>query len=193
MKVSELTKYKDNLYASLSRELSDFEKNFLFISSGVFAFSVTFIKEIVKIEYAGCLILLIISWVLFAIAIGLMMLTYLCSANASDELWKFVDDYLVKKKKFSPDEDLEPNDVYSIKSSINSIHSKAKNKLKIMRYSAVGAFISGLLTLSIFVFINLSAEIDSKHQKLPEINNKQIQLYLNKSKIILNDTLINKK
>ena len=49
MTVAELKKYKDNLYGSLSKELSDFEKNFLLITGGTLAFSITFIKDIVKV------------------------------------------------------------------------------------------------------------------------------------------------
>jgi hypothetical protein len=46
MNVGDLKKYKDNCYTALSRDITEFEKNFLFVSAGILAFSTTFIKTL---------------------------------------------------------------------------------------------------------------------------------------------------
>jgi hypothetical protein len=86
MKVGDIQKYKENLYSALSRDLSEFEKNFLLIAAGLLTFSITFIEQIVTLETAEFLFLLFLSWFLIALAIGLMMFTFLQSAYACDKI-----------------------------------------------------------------------------------------------------------
>src|ERR1700680_891113 len=100
MKVSDLRDYKKNLYGSLSRELSDFEKNFMLIAGAILTFSVTFIKDLVNIETAQYILCLFIAWSLIAISVGLMMFTFVWSSNSSDAIWKITDDFLIKINKF---------------------------------------------------------------------------------------------
>ena len=99
MTVADIKKYKDSLYSALSRDLSDFEKNFLLIAGGVLAFSITFIKDIVEVPQSAFLPCLFIGWALFALSVGIMMLTFIKSAYASDELWFKVDAILLEIDK----------------------------------------------------------------------------------------------
>src|ERR1035437_9413383 len=94
MDIAYLRKYKDSLYSALSREFAEFEKNFLLISAGLLAFSITFINDIVDLEIAEWIYALFIAWLLIAVSIGLIMFSFIKSAYASDELLTMVDENL---------------------------------------------------------------------------------------------------
>ena len=158
MTVSDLKKYKDNCYSALSRDITEFEKNFLFISGGLLAFSITFIKDIIKISDAQYLWLLFLSWLIIITSIGLMMFSFLKSANASDCLWKLVDDFLMDNNLHKDDVELTTEQWSEIKMNVNDILFKNKLILKKLRIWAVRLFLIGLLTFSTFVAINLNKE-----------------------------------
>lgn len=156
--VKDLKDYKKELYSSQTRELEAFEKNFILISSGLLAFSVTFIKEIVKIEKATMLFFLFSGWGLIIIAIALMMWAFLKSANASTELSAHVDEFLASKDKFDPADTLSRDDMKEYKTSSSELFTKNKKTLKLLRYCAVGSFIAGVAFFSFFVSYNLMQE-----------------------------------
>jgi len=170
MTVKELKDYKTSLYSSLSRNLSEFEKNFLLISSALLAFTITFIKEIVKIESAICITLLYISWAFIIVSIGLMMIAFLKSSLASDELWKLVDEYLLKNNLFKDEKELSNEQIIHIKTEVNRVFYKNKKKLKILRFISVGTFLTGLTFLSFYISINLTHE----NQKINSNNYKTV-------------------
>lgn len=155
MNVDSLKQYKDNLYSSFSRDLSEFEKNFLLISNGLLAFTISFIKDIVKIENAHSLYLLLLSWILIIISIALMMYTFLKSSSDSDSLWKIVDDFLIKESLYDDGQTLSTIQAKEIKTAINSYFYECKRKLKNLRYKAIFSFLIGLLLLIVFVWTNL--------------------------------------
>ncbi len=158
MKVEELKKYKDSLYSSLSRDLEAFEKNFILITSAILAFSITFIKDIVKINEAVWLPILFIGWFLILIAVGVMMFAFLSSVNGSNELWKLTDNFLIEKKLFDSDTILIAKDALTIKTAVNKKFLKIKTKLKFLRISAIICFLLGFTFFSIFVSTNLYRE-----------------------------------
>lgn len=176
MKVKDLKSYKNNLYTSLSRDLNEFEKNFLLISVGLLAFSITFIKEIVKIEVAENLFLMYLSWGLIILSISLMMFAFLKSSNASDNLWKTVDDFIISNQLYDDESDLNNDQVSKIKTNVNKIFYENKSVLKTIRYTAVSSFILGLIFLSIYVSLNLTIE----NKKIVEDNS--ISMYSMPSK-----------
>jgi hypothetical protein len=195
MTVIDLKKYKDNLYSSLSRDLSEFEKNFMLISGGILAFTITFIKEIVKIEQANFLVLLYISWGFIIISIGIMMFTFLKSSLASDKLWSVVDDFIISNKLFNDDDVLSSDNVNTIKTSINKVFYHNKKVLRVLRFASVSSFILGVISLALYVSINLTNEnrIKSKHDPIIENslesdtvviweNNKSIKIIFNHGK-----------
>lgn len=169
MTVEELKKYKDNLYTSLSRDLSEFEKNFLLISGGILAFTITFIKEIVEIESAILLICLYISWGFIIFSIGLMMWTFLRSSIASDSLWYEVDTFMLNNKLFKNEALLNDDQILEVKQKINDIFYRNKKKLRHCRLVAVVSFIIGISFLSIFVSINLNLENKPSTKKSEQI------------------------
>jgi hypothetical protein len=156
--VKDLKDYKKELYTSQTRELEAFEKNFILISSGMLAFSVTFIKDIVKIEKSTLLFFMFLGWGLIIVAIALMMWAFLKSANASTELSAHVDDFLANKDKFAPTDTLTADDLKEYKSSSSEIFKKSKKTLKSIRYWAVRTFIAGVASFSFFVSYNLMQE-----------------------------------
>jgi hypothetical protein len=190
MTVSDLRKYKDNLYTSLSRNLSEFEKNFLLISGGILAFSISFIKEIVKIDEAFCLPILYISWGFIILSIGLMMVTFLKSSIASDELWTIVDNFILANRLYKDEKELDDSQVDTIKNEINSLFYRIKKTLKILRYLSVTAFIFGVMFLAIYVSINLTNENKNKSKDKADIQNSfiadSIIIYHNNKSLIIN-------
>lgn len=164
MKVEDLKKYKDGLYSSLSRDLDAFEKNFILISSGMLAFSITFIKDIVKIEGALWLPFLFIGWFLILCSIGFMMFAFLSSVNGSTSLWKIVDDYIVQEKLYDKAVDLTDTQTVFIKQATNDKFYEIKKRLKKLRNRAIWSFLIGVLCFSIFVSYNLYIE-NLKHVK----------------------------
>jgi len=174
MKVKELKDFKNNLYSSLSRDLSGFEKNFLLISGGILAFSITFIKEIVKIEHATCLPCLYISWFLIIVAIGIMMYTFMFSAKSSDNLWKLTDDLIIQHRLYDEDILLTPDQCELFKSGINTMFYSDKRVLRNMRYSAITAFIIGIGFLSYYVGVNLTRE-NQQYKTTSQAASKSIQ------------------
>lgn len=158
MKVEDLKKYKDSLYGSLSRDLDAFEKNFILISSGMLAFSITFIKDIVKIEDAENLVLLFLGWLFILIADGLMMYAFLSSVRGSNKLWKIVDDFIISNDLFNNDDNLSLVQAKNIKQATNNKLYKIKKWLEILRLSAIISFVVGVFVFGLFVSINISNE-----------------------------------
>ena len=162
--VKDLKDYKDKLYASSTREFEAFEKNFILISSGLLAFSVTFIKEIVKTDEATLLFFLFAGWALIIAAIGLMMWAFLESANASNTLSKYVDTFLESKNKFLPEAGLSEDELKEFKVAQSKIFRNSVDLLKSLRYWAVRTFVAGVISFSFFVGYNLSQEKNRKHK-----------------------------
>ncbi|MCW3109079.1 MAG: hypothetical protein JWQ09_3585, partial [Segetibacter sp.] len=137
MNVEHLKKYKDNCYSALSRDLTEFEKNFLLISGGILAFSITFIKDIIKVSEADCLIFLFVAWGLIIVSIGIMMHTFLKAANASDLLWKTADDFIEKHSLYDDVMSLSDTQCKEVKENINAILYPSKSYLRSLRKCAV--------------------------------------------------------
>jgi len=178
--VKDLKEYKTRLYGSLSRDLSDFEKNFLLISAGILAFSITFIKDIVKIESALYISILFVSWLLIAISIGIMMFTFIRSAYASDNLWFIIDDFQAANNLFIDTDKIAPEDFSDIKRQTSKAFKKSKKQLKYMRLSAITLFLLGLSLFGFFTGINIYRE----NHNTKEINNPVSILYDTKTKKI---------
>jgi hypothetical protein len=162
MKVEELKNYKTGLYTSLSRDLDAFEKNFILISSGILAFSVTFIKDIVKIEQAAFLAMLFIGWSLILLSVGLMMFAFLSSVNGSNTLWKIVDDFIIANNLYDKNADLTVSQSQNIKQQTNSKLYAIKKRLRWLRQGAIWCFLSGVLSFGLFVGINIAKENEAK-------------------------------
>jgi hypothetical protein len=158
MKVSDLKNYKDSLYSAFCRDISDFEKNFLLVSGGLLAFSITFIKEIIKVNESTLLFLLFLGWGLIILSIALMMFAFLKSAAFSDQLWKKTDDFIIANQLYLDETVLTTVQIDSIKKEINDLFYNGKKYLKNLRYYSVSAFIAGLVSFSLFVGINLMKE-----------------------------------
>jgi len=158
MNVGDLKAYKTELYTALSRDLAEFEKNFLLLSTGIFAFTISFIKDIVKIETAINLCSLYTSWVFLALAIGLMMFTFVLSANASDEITKTINQFQITHQIFDNAAIVPDAQVPTIKQDTYVIWNRAKKRLRVTRYGAIVFFIAGILFLIFYVSSNITSE-----------------------------------
>ncbi|HMI77684.1 MAG TPA: hypothetical protein VK484_02775 [Ferruginibacter sp.] len=158
MTVADLKAHKKSLYDAMCRDLTEFEKNFLFISTGILAFSITFIKDIVKVETAINIWMLFTSWIFIIVAISLMMYAFLKSSWASDELWKKADDWMIEKNLYLDITVFQPEDWKEIKGLLNEVLHKTKKVLKNVRSLAVAIFITGLFFFAAFVSLNLQKE-----------------------------------
>ncbi len=165
MTVGELKTYKDALYTALSRDLSEFEKNFLFIAAGILTFSVTFIKDIVNVQHADFLSCLYIGWFLFAASTGLLMFSFLRSANGSDDLWNAVDQFVLQSNKFNNDEKLTDAEARDIRTQINTILKSCKKTLSNIRFSAIFCFLLGLCFFGFFTGYNILQENQAAKQE----------------------------
>lgn len=154
MKVEELKNYKDHLYNCLSRDLSDFEKNFILISSGILTFTITFLRDLLKQGSSDCKSLLILAWILIIISIGVMMFTFLYSAKASDRLSKIVDDFMIQNMLFDSQTKLSDDQIKEIKEKTNKKFNASKRSLFNLRIIAIVLFMLGVTLLTFFVFLN---------------------------------------
>ena len=153
MTVKELKEYKGARTADLNRDLSEFEKNFILIASGMLAFSITFIKDIVKLDQSICILLLFIGWLLIGVSIGLMMYAWLYSSNKCHELWKIADQFINENKLF-----IDDDKILTLKGSIDNCFSPAKKALNTLRQGAIGSFLLGISSLAIFIGTNIINE-----------------------------------
>jgi hypothetical protein len=190
MKVEELKKHKDGLYTSLSRDLDAFEKNFILIASGLLAFSITFIKDIVKIETADLILFLFGGWLLILAAIGVMMFAFLSSVNGSNELWKTTDEYIIANNLYKADEVLDATKVAAFKTIINPVFYKIKKRLKRMRAWAVGLFIGGVLLFAAFVSINLYNENSKAKTKTIDKPKHKTEIIIEKAIMTTTDSIL---
>ncbi|MDB5276360.1 MAG: hypothetical protein JWR61_1315 [Ferruginibacter sp.] len=158
MDVKSLNEYKQNCYTALSRDLTEFEKNFLLIAGAILAFSITFIKDIIKIAEADYLYLLFLGWLFIIVSIGIMMHTFLRSANASNDLLKLVDDFIENNGFYISETKLSSEHSKKIKTDVNAILYPCKSKLRAHRKFAVNTFLTGLVSFSLFVSLNLIDE-----------------------------------
>jgi hypothetical protein len=150
------------------------------VSGGILAFSISFIKDIIKIVQAEYFALLFIGWGLIIVSIGIMMYAFLKSANASDQLWKLTDDFIIDNTLYDDDDILTKSQVSEIKGKTNSFLNDSKDTLKNLRKWAVISFLAGIFSFSFFVCINLIVEKNLSYGK----NESTIK------KIFPNDTLI---
>jgi hypothetical protein len=158
MTVADLKKYKDSCYSALSRDLTEFEKNFLLIAGGILAFSTTFIKDIVKLSSLVWLPLLFCAWAFIIVSIGLMMSAFLKSASASDKLLNTLAEFEEAHTLHRDAEELTDEQFIDIKGKLSTILKDSKSELKAFRNWAVRLFLVGILFFAGFIAINLLHE-----------------------------------
>ena len=86
----------------LARQLSNaeqFDKAVLTLSSGALGISLAFIKDIVPIDKAQCVTLLIVSWGFFASAIISTVVSFFASQLAINRQLLYAEEYYLKEKK----------------------------------------------------------------------------------------------
>lgn len=175
MTVDEIRKYRTSLHSTFTVNTESFEKNSVLLSTGLLAFSITFIKDIVKIETAEMIWLLFASWTLIIISIGIMIYYFLSSATGSDEIWKMVDDSLTQNKLYDSSAIVTEAFAHDLKIRTNEKLYKLKKRNRRMRRASLWIFLLGVMVFAIFVSWNLINE-----------NKKNTMVITNKTKSPIN-------
>lgn len=168
MKVKDLQESRTKLYGSLSRDIADFEKNFLLISSGLLAFSITFIKDIIKPDVSKFILILYSSWLAIIIAISLILYAFYYSYSASNNIMRTIIDFQKNNNLYNPDADIPQNLETIIRDTVNTLNKGAVDTLKKMRASAMIALVLGLLLLGTYTALNIT--INDKNDKSDKTN-----------------------
>lgn len=167
----------ENIKAS-KKDLSEFDRNFLIVVTGILAFTVTFIKDIVNIREAKFIIFLLLSWVFIALSLGFIIISYYLSARENMRLYNFLDRYLFYHKNFNLNE-------------FKNLYLNHKFGAFYIRKLSIFSFLIGLILLFIFLIVNfyLGNKISSKdYQNSINIENtiqpsskETVQPYVSKS------------
>jgi hypothetical protein len=154
------------------KDISSFDKNFFLVSFAIFAFTVTFIKDIVPYTSSRGAFFLAASWFLMGISLSLTICAYFVSAISREYMIYKIYPWLEKKKKEgqyskipTPPKKEEPNsgpepspDIASHQTEyddINFLHTRKHNFLQyLIRASAIAFLIAGLFTLLIYILLN---------------------------------------
>lgn len=145
------------------KDLDNFDKNYLLALSGIFTFSVLFINEIVdgkifrpKLLYG--------SWILFGIALGLILIALLISSVLFTRLWYLLGRHLAKVEiaaKMNLEltakerDDRKEAEAEAAETVINTSYLISLIKSVLRGFSAL-AFIIGIAIFLAFVIHNLS-------------------------------------
>lgn len=125
----------------LTRNLYNSEKYdnaILTLSTGILAISLAFIKDIVPVDKAFCIILLIASWCLFGAAIVSTLVSFVLSQFAIKRQLEYAEKYYLDKEEE---------------------YIKKENRLAIFteyaNYASGVFFIIGIITTIVFVSVNI--------------------------------------
>lgn len=131
-------KFRDYLVELQKSNSQNFDKAILSLSSTTLAISLAFIKDIVGLNQANCLILLKFSWFSLVAAIIITVLSFLFSQAGINKQLEYAEQYYINQK-----------DDYLTK----------KNPLKILSnfsgYFSAFFFIAGIVLTVIFVVSNI--------------------------------------
>ncbi len=128
----------------LTRNLSNSEKYdnaILTLSTGILAISLAFIKDIVPLNKASLIILLITSWCLFGLTIVSTLVSFIVSQFAIKRQLEYAEKYYLDKK-----------DEYLTKKNRLARYTEYAN------YTSGVFFMIGIITTIIFVSVNFLGE-----------------------------------
>lgn len=187
-------------YLKLSKdELTEFDKNFFFVTAGIFAFSVTFIKDIVNIEFARCVIFLFLSWICTGVAIGCIIFSFYFSSLVYQKIAEALSPSDLKdsniKDASSNSKDISKKD----KDSIDKIILTNTKISKDLRLLSIITFLGGLLFLFVFLLINFYFSNNPKDKESNSLPSKESTLVPSKNNPVnfsrqdtKNDTIFHK-
>lgn len=137
--------YKNTREDLLKRQLSNSERldnAILTLSTGVLAFSLAFIKDIVPIKMAVHSWLIKTSWWLFGLSIVLTLLSFVASQLAIKRQLKYAEEYYLNQK-----------DEYLAKRSCFARATDALN------YSSCIVFVTAIVCTIVFVSLNIGGKV----------------------------------
>lgn len=153
----------NEFYKSSAQE---FDKQIVYIAGGGLALTLTFAKDIASITNSHFLLILFATWIAFAVALLLNLLSHRKSAQAFDDLsvaYSYSRESYIAKK-------------HSDENHINDLFSKAENKSKnvdTLNNISFYATIVGIAGFILFVFLNVFTMSEKK--SVPEKNEDKRQ------------------
>lgn len=153
---TELETLKDRYLATAKEELAEFDKNFFVVTAGLFAFTVTFIQDIVDLKTASFVIFLLISWLFLACAIGLIIFAFYNTSLES--LIQAHDVEMLLENSNPPSVIINP----SAPNLLPEYHRVTRIQKYGLRLYAVVSFLIGLCSLSIFLIVNFYQDFEAQ-------------------------------
>src|SRR5579863_10174034 len=109
--------YIDKLYSDRNYSQTQFDKSLILIASGLLAGSFAFIDKIVQIDCANFKFLLLIGWILLALAIGLSSICHFRSIVYIEKaitLYKPKDDKLQKESRLKGNREIAHLNIWTM-------------------------------------------------------------------------------
>lgn len=154
-KKKQLAIAKQKYLAASKEKLKEFDKNFFFVNVGIFAFTVTFIKDIISIHNICWAWLLVISWISFTASTGIIIVIAFLSAAESAAM----------AEEITEEEKNETERTTTQKDNSVSYYW--------IRLLAVGAFCVGLVSLCLLLVINIYGNCEPEKKENPENDEKK--------------------
>lgn len=140
-----------------------YDNTILTYSTGAFGLSLTFIKDIVPLDTAHFILMLKISWVLFVVAMTLMLVSFPIAQEVNRESVDFAYKYFIEKEE-----------------DYRNKESKKAKALGYLNRFAGGAFFCGILLTLVFTCLNVQenhAMTDKTDKKIVTTTTKTVTTY----------------
>ena len=133
---SEWNEFRNSVYETKSKSQDDFEKYINLLASGGLAITIAFFDKIVNVRTAEFIWLIIIGWILLVLTLLLNLISHNLSINYSQ---KTIDE--INDKNYD---------------CIFDNVKKRNKKINIFNKFSLGFLISGIISIIIFVTLNLT-------------------------------------
>jgi hypothetical protein len=132
--------YRKKVWEDSTSQSESFDRYLLTLSGGALALSITFLKEVVPLQNAVCIPLLIVSWVWFILCILITLISFRISIQALEKMVPFLNEFYLEGNAEAFNKHLE------------SLWTKAVDWCA---YAGIIFFVLGLLFTMMFVGANL--------------------------------------
>lgn len=130
--------YRNHLLESRRQSYDQFDKAIFLLSGGGLTVSLTILKDIIPLNSAQFKFLLATTWIFFMLSMIFTLVSFISSQYAIDKQIKLTDDYF-----------LNDNESALSQQNIGLVTTKYLN------YSSAASFILGVISLLLFVYLNI--------------------------------------
>ena len=136
-------KYIEQLYRGYEYSSTQFDKSILFIASGAFGISFSFVDKIIDLSKAEHTLLLMLSWYIFATIVFIFTIAHYIAVRKFNQALK----------EYRPDDEQEVDEE---KQEIPKMKSRKPDFwVTVLNISMIGGLFVGMLFLIIFVHLNI--------------------------------------